>query len=228
MPFKSEYLVRGQVAEITPGKHKNVVKSKIPSFLNILLGRKRCSCEQMDNITAYFREDEQLPRRLNNVLRNFAHLRISVTSLVYQPYPPVHTQWALCSYRHSRGYKTAGEQKSHREKTNKRHMSCHSATFALQRGCFVPREWLAAKGLFCMVAHNCHSKTKNLTAKTKTSRQNQKPHGKNKIPHGKTKNLTAKPKYLTAKAKELWFCCGYLLLPLFGCRNRVSLLHSRF
>ena len=78
-------------------------------------------------------------------------------------------------------------------------MSCHSATFALQRGCFVPREWLAAKGLFCMVAHNCHSKTKNLTAKTKTSRQNQKPHGKNKIPHGKTKNLTAKPKYLTAK-----------------------------
>ena len=78
-------------------------------------------------------------------------------------------------------------------------MSCHSATFARQRGCFVPREWLAAKGLFCMVAHNCHSKTKNLTAKTKTSRQNQKPHGKNKIPHGKTKNLTAKPKYLTAK-----------------------------
>ena len=78
-------------------------------------------------------------------------------------------------------------------------MSCHSATFALQRGCFVPRECLAAKGLFCMVAHNCHSKTKNLTAKTKTSRQNQKPHGKNKIPHGKTKNLRAKPKYLTAK-----------------------------
>ena len=44
-----------------------------------------------------------------------------------------------------------------------------------------------------MVAYNCHSKTKNLTAKTKTSRQNQKPHGENKIPHGKTKNLTAKP-----------------------------------
>ena len=45
-----------------------------------------------------------------------------------------------------------------------------------------------------MVAHNCHGKTKNLTAKTKyltakpkTSRQNRKPHGKNK-------NLTAKPK----------------------------------
>ena len=43
-----------------------------------------------------------------------------------------------------------------------------------------------------MVAHNCHSKTKNLTAKTKTSRQKQKH-------HGKTKNLTAKTKYLTAK-----------------------------
>ena len=43
------------------------------------------------------------------------------------------------------------------------------------------------------MAHDCHGKTKNLTAKTKTSRQNQKPHGKNKIPHGKTKNLTAKP-----------------------------------
>ena len=26
-----------------------------------------------------------------------------------------------------------------------------------------------------MVAHSCHSKTKNLSAKTKTSRQNQKP-----------------------------------------------------
>ena len=95
-------------------------------------------------------------------------------------------------------------------------MSCHSATFALQRGCFGPREWLAVKGLFCIVAHNYHSKTKNLMAKTKTSRQNQKPHGKNKIPHGKTK-------YITAKAKELWFCCGYLLLLLFGCRNRVGL-----
>ena len=51
------------------------------------------------------------------------------------------------------------------------------------------------------VAHNCHGKTKNLTAKTKyltakpkTSRQNQKP-------HGKTKNLTVKTKYLTAKPK---------------------------
>ena len=95
-------------------------------------------------------------------------------------------------------------------------MSCHSATFALQRDCFEPREWLAllaVKGLFCKVAHNCHSKTKNLTAKTKyltakpktsrqkqnTSRQNQIHHSKNKIPHGKTKNLTAKTKFLTAK-----------------------------
>ena len=28
------------------------------------------------------------------------------------------------------------------------YLSCPSATFALQRGSFVPREWLAAKGLF--------------------------------------------------------------------------------
>ena len=59
-------------------------------------------------------------------------------------------------------------------------MSCHSATFALWRGCLGPREWLAVKG-------------------PQLSQQNQKPHGKNKIPHGKTKNLTAKTKYLTAK-----------------------------
>ena len=50
----------------------------------------------------------------------------------------------------------AGEQKSHWDKTNKTYMiwngnflclSCPSATFALQHGGFVPREWLAAKGL---------------------------------------------------------------------------------
>jgi len=28
------------------------------------------------------------------------------------------------------------------------YLSCPRATFALQDGCFVPREWLAAKGLF--------------------------------------------------------------------------------
>ena len=60
-----------------------------------------------------------------------------------------------------------------------------------------------------MVAHNCHGKTKNVTAKPKTSRQkqntsrqNQKPQGKNKIPHGKTKNFTAKTKYVTSKPKK--------------------------
>ena len=50
----------------------------------------------------------------------------------------------------------AGEQKSHWDKTNKRHvilddnflcLSCPSATFALQHGGFVPREWLAVMGL---------------------------------------------------------------------------------
>ena len=44
------------------------------------------------------------------------------------------------------------------------------------------------------VAHNCHGKTKNLTAKTKYPRQNWKPHGKNKIPHGKTETSQQKQK----------------------------------
>ena len=47
MPFKAENTERGEVAEITPGKPKNVVTSKIPLVLNILFGRRRCSCEQM-------------------------------------------------------------------------------------------------------------------------------------------------------------------------------------
>ena len=83
-----------------------------------------------------------------------------------------------------------------------------------------------------MVAHNCHGKTKNLTAKTKTSRQKQKPHGKNKNITAKPKTSQAKTKYLTAKPNtsqqkqnsfgfavgicfcyEVFvFCCGYLLL----------------
>ena len=53
----------------------------------------------------------------------------------------------------------AGEQKSHWDKTNKTQrqcemvinflcLSCPSATFTLQHAGFVPREWLAAKGLF--------------------------------------------------------------------------------
>ena len=73
-------------------------------------------------------------------------------------------------------------------------MSCHSATFALQRGCFGPREWLAVKGLFCMVAHNCHSKTKNLTAKTKYLTAKPKTSRQNKTPHGKTKNIYKEPR----------------------------------
>ena len=70
-----------------------------------------------------------------------------------------------------------------------------------------------------MVAHNCHGKTKNLTAKTKTSRQNQKPHGKNKIPCGKTKNLTAKPN--TSQLRYLVFAVKYLVLlrGLWFCRE---------
>ena len=53
----------------------------------------------------------------------------------------------------------AGEQKSLWDKTTKRHtilngnflcLSCPSATFALQHGGCVPREWLAAKGLLML------------------------------------------------------------------------------
>ena len=60
---------------------------------------------------------------------------------------------------------------------------------------------------FHKVAHNCHGKTKTLTAKTKyltakpkTSRQKQNTSRQNQKPHGKTKYFTAKAKYLTAKA----------------------------
>ena len=52
MSFKFEYTERGQEAEITPGKQNNVVTSKIPFVLNILLGRRRCSCEQMVQLTS--------------------------------------------------------------------------------------------------------------------------------------------------------------------------------
>ena len=81
--------------------------------------------------------------------------------------------------------------------------------------------------LLCTVAHNCHSKTKNLTAKTKhltakpkTSRQKQNTSRQNQNPHGKTKDLTAKPntsqqkpntsrqkQIPTAKPKLFYFCC---------------------
>ena len=44
------------------------------------------------------------------------------------------------------------------------------------------------------VAHNCHGKTKNLTAKTKYLTAKPKTSRKKQKPHGKTKNLTAKTK----------------------------------
>ena len=65
-----------------------------------------------------------------------------------------------------------------------------------------------------MVAHNCHGKTKNLSAKTKTSRQNQQPNGENKIPHGKTKNLTAKPNTSQQKQNSFGFAVG-----IYFCRE---------
>ena len=67
------------------------------------------------------------------------------------------------------------------------------------------------------MAHNCHGKTKNLTAKTKkqnTSRQNRKTSRlkqntsrQNQKPHGKTKDLTAKPNTWEQKPKLFCFCC---------------------
>ena len=64
----------------------------------------------------------------------------------------------------------------------------------------VPRDCCLVLSSFT-VAHNCHGKTKNLTAKTKyltakpkTSRQKQNTSRQNRKPHRKTENLTAKPK----------------------------------
>ena len=71
------------------------------------------------------------------------------------------------------------------------------------------------------MAHNCHGKTKNLTAKTKyltakpkTSRQKQNTSQQNQKPHGKTKNYTSQQKpnisrqkqIPTTKPKLFWFC----------------------
>ena len=60
-------------------------------------------------------------------------------------------------------------------------------------------------------AHNCHGKTKNLTAKTKyltakpkTSRQKQNTSRQNQNPHGKTKDLTAKPNTSQQKPNTSW------------------------
>ena len=54
--------------------------------------------------------------------------------------------------------------------------------------------------LLCTVSHNCHGKTKNLTAKTKHLTTKPKPSRQNQRSHGKTKYFTAKTKYLTSKA----------------------------
>ena len=66
-----------------------------------------------------------------------------------------------------------------------------------------------------MVAHNCHGKTKNLTAKTKyltakpkTSRQKQNTSRQNRKPHGKTKNLTAKPNTSQQKQNSFGLAVG--------------------
>ena len=84
-----------------------------------------------------------------------------------------------------------------------------------------------------MVAHNCHGKTKNLTAKTKyltakpkTSRQKQKPHGKtknltakqntsrqNQILHSKNKIALVLPWVFAFVLRYLVFAVKYLVLP---------------
>ena len=126
-----------RVLTVTPGKHKNVVTSKIPLVLNIFLGRKRCSCEQIDNITAYFvRTNNSLVGWITYcaILRISAYLWHQLFTYRTRPYTPNRPFAA----RHSRGTKLL-ESKSRTDK-QKTYMSCHSATFALQRGCFVLRE----------------------------------------------------------------------------------------
>ena len=66
-----------------------------------------------------------------------------------------------------------------------------------------------------MVAHNCHGKTKNLTAKTKTSRQNQKPHRQkqntsqqNQILHSKSKIALGLPWVFAFAMRYLFFAVG--------------------
>ena len=80
------------------------------------------------------------------------HAREALTLLSFYSKPIGPLQLAIHVVQNRR----AGEQKSHRDKTNKENyhfkscmscLSCPSATFAHQRGGFVPREWLAAKGL---------------------------------------------------------------------------------
>ena len=51
-----------------------------------------------------------------------------------------------------------------------------------------------------MVAHNCHGKTKNVTAKTKYLTAKPKTSQRNQKPHGKNKNIMAKPK--TSRQKQ--------------------------
>ena len=65
-----------------------------------------------------------------------------------------------------------------------------------------------------MVAHNCHGKTKNLTAKTKyhtaklkTSRQKQNTSQQNQILHSRNQISHGKSKYSRQKPKLFWFCC---------------------
>ena len=51
-----------------------------------------------------------------------------------------------------------------------------------------------------MVAHNCHGKTKIVTAKTKYLTAKPKTSQRNQKPHGKNKNIMAKPK--TSRQKQ--------------------------
>ena len=66
--------------------------------------------------------------------------------------------------------------------------------------------WRNGSSPYPTLAHNCHGKTKNLTARPKTSRQNQIPHSKNQILHGKTK-YPRQNQIPTAKPKLFCFCC---------------------
>ena len=69
----------------------------------------------------------------------------------------------------------------------------------------------------CMMAHNCHGKTKHLTAKPKTSRQNQIPHSKNKIGLVLPWVFPFAVRYLVFAVKYLDLSWGLLFCPEVFC-----------
>ena len=72
-----------------------------------------------------------------------------------------------------------------------------------------------------MVAHNCHGKTKNLTAKTKYLKAKPKTSRQNQILHSKSKIALVLPWVFAFAVRYLVFAVKYLVLPwgLWFCRE---------